>query len=75
MCIDNINCIFLNAGDGSKSYMHYKHKIFFFCGTAVENKSYFSQSETCTCLNNEMKSGILFVILTEIYSYFCGTFK
>lgn len=67
MYIDNINYIFLNVDGESKSYMHYKHKSFLFCGLTVENKSYLSQSERCICLNNKMKSGILLVILIEIY--------
>lgn len=67
MYIDNISYIFLNVGDGSKSYMYYKHKSFLFCGITVENKSYFSQSESCICLSNKMENGILLVILVEIY--------
>lgn len=70
MYIDNVNYIFLNVDDGSKSYMHYKHKSFLFCGIPVENKYYFSQSESCICLNNKMNSGILLVIVIEIYQYF-----
>lgn len=69
MYINSIYYIFLNVEDGSKSYMHYEHKTFFFCGLSVECKSFFffPQSESCICLRKRMKNGISLVIFTKIY--------